>query len=117
MEEIVIFEPLYESANKGELILVNGGICHWHLRRDGDITLREIIVLPKKRNQGIGSKMLNILLRVKSVKNIIARCPRELKANEWYKKKKFILIGQQKTRTGKVVNVWQLKVGKRYEKA
>ena len=39
----MIFETLYESAQRGELLLVNGGMCHWHLRRDGQLTIREII--------------------------------------------------------------------------
>ena len=57
----MIFEPLMESGNRGELILVDGGFCHWHLRRDGQITIREIIVLPERRGQGIGTAILEQL--------------------------------------------------------
>lgn len=45
----MIFETLCESAKRDELILVDGGFCHWHLRRDGQLTIREIIVLPALR--------------------------------------------------------------------
>lgn len=29
----MIFEALFESAERGELILVDGGFCHWHSGR------------------------------------------------------------------------------------
>ena len=55
----MIFETLHESAKRGELILVDGGFCHWHLRRDGQLTIREII----STRRGAGSEMLAILKR------------------------------------------------------
>jgi hypothetical protein len=30
----MIFEALHDAAKRGELLLVSGGFCHWHLRRD-----------------------------------------------------------------------------------
>ncbi len=35
----MIFEALYESAKRGELLLVEGGMCRWHLRRDGVLVI------------------------------------------------------------------------------
>jgi len=104
----MIFQTLYESSIRGELILVDGGICHWHLRKDGQVTIREIIVLPEKQGSGIGSKILESLGRISGAKSIVVRCPSELPANYWYKKKGFRQMGEQVTRTGKKVYVWRL---------
>lgn len=57
----MIFETLHESAQRNELILVDFGLLHYHLRRDGQITIREIIVLPKFQKMGTGRFMLNRL--------------------------------------------------------
>ena len=51
------FEQLHESSNRNELILIDGGMCHWHLRRDGQLTIREII----STRPGAGSTMLDTL--------------------------------------------------------
>jgi len=100
----MIFETLYESARRGELILINGGFCHWHLRRDGQLTIREIISL----RLGAGSEMLQMLL-LQPAKSIFAKCPTDLvEANEWYKKKGFTLEATETTKTGREVNHWRL---------
>ena len=51
------FEQLYESAKRNELTLIDGGMCHWHLRRDGQLTIREIIAT----RRGAGTEILNSL--------------------------------------------------------
>lgn len=107
MVKDMIFEILNKSAIKGELILIDGGLCHWHLRRDGQITIKEIIVLPEQQRQGIGTIMLAIL-KTKGADSIFAKCPAELSANGWYEKREFILEGQQKTKSGVVLNLWRL---------
>lgn len=100
----MIFTALYESAERGELILVDGGICNWHLRRDGQITIREIISIQK----GAGSKMLGIL-KEKNASSIFAKCPIGLPANEWYKKQGFVCEGEEVTPSGSVLKLWRLK--------
>lgn len=74
----MIFETLYESSKRDELLLVDGGFCHWHLRRDGQLTIREIISL----KPGQGTLMLNIL-KSKNPVSIFAKCPVELVSNKW----------------------------------
>lgn len=101
----MIFETLYESAQKGELLLIDGGFCHWHLRRNGQLTIREIISI----RRGAGTEMLEVL-KSKGASSIFAKCPLDLPSNEWYKNKGFILEGQERTRTGKVLNLWRLKL-------
>lgn len=101
----MIFETLYESSKRGELFLIDGGFCHWHLRCDGQLTIREIIsIIP-----GTGSKMLEYL-KHKGALSIFAKCPIELESNEWYRKNGFELEGQETTKTGRKLNLWRLKL-------
>lgn len=104
----MIFETLNEAAERGELILVDSGLCHWHLRRDGQLTIREIIVLPPRQRQGVGSAMLNELKRVEGARSIFAKCPVDLAANQWYAARGFIREGAEVTRTGRELNLWRL---------
>jgi len=103
----MIFETLYESSKRGELMLVDGGMCHWHLRRDRQITIREIIsTIP-----GSGSAMLNKLVSIgneSGATSIFAKCPADLAANLWYKKRGFILIGEETTKSGRDLKLWRL---------
>ena len=101
----MIFETLHESSQKGELLLIDGGFCHWHKRRDGQITIREII----SQRPGAGSEMLTYLKSQKPL-SIFAKCPVELSANDWYKKRGFILEATSKTKTGRKLNHWRLKL-------
>jgi hypothetical protein len=99
----MIFETLYESAQRGELLLIEGGFCHWHLRRDGQLTIREIISI----RSGAGTEMLEFLKR-QSAKSIFAKCPVDLDSNSWYAKRGFDLERTETTRTGRKLNCWRL---------
>lgn len=99
----MIFETLYESAKRGELILIDGGFCHWHLRRDGQITIREVISL----RAGAGSEILEIL-KQQPAESIFAKCPADLDANRWYEKKGFTLERTEVTKTGRKLKHWRL---------
>lgn len=99
----MIFETLHESSKRGELLLIDGGMCHWHLRKDSQLTIREIIAT----EQGAGTRMLNYLLATKGANSLFAKCPAELESNEWYARKGFICIGTETTKSGKVLNLWQ----------
>lgn len=100
----MIFETLYESAVKGELILIDGGYCRWHLRRDGQITIYEII----STRRGAGSQMLDMLKEVDDAISIFARCPSDLDANKWYERKGFIMEGEQELKSGRSIINWRL---------
>lgn len=99
----MIFETLWGSSKKGELILIDGGLCHWHLRRDKQITIREII----SQRKGAGIEMLNIL-KTKGADSLFAKCPADLESNGWYKKMGFILEGTETSKSGRVINHWRL---------
>lgn len=100
----MIFEALFEASENDELMLVDGGMCHWHLRNDGQITIKEIISTRK----GAGSEMLNRLLHNPQATSIFAKCPIDLPANEWYKKRGFVLEGSEITKSQRVLNLWRL---------
>lgn len=100
----MIFETLYESAQRGELLLIDGGLCHFHLRRDNQLTIREII----STRPGAGTEMLEILKQTPGAKSIFAKCPVNLLANKWYAIKGFALEGTETTRTGRLLNYWRL---------
>lgn len=103
----MIFEILNESAERGELILVNGGLCHYHIRRDGQLTIREIIVIPEEQGKGIGKSILDSLLKMEC-SSIFAKCPADLISNGWYERMGFEKEGVSETRSGKVINHWRL---------
>jgi len=102
----MIFDALYESARRGELLLIDGGFCHWHLRRDGQLTIREII----STRRGAGSEMLVRLRQTPGAISLLAKCPADLEANAWYARRGFVLEEQVTTRTGKQLNVWRLRL-------
>lgn len=100
----MIFETLYESSQRGELLLIDGGFCHWHLRRDGQLTIREII----STRPGAGSEMLAILKQTPGAFLLFAKCPVDLPANGWYERRGFVLVGTEKTPNGRALKLWRL---------
>lgn len=106
----MIFETLMESVTRGELILVDGGLCHWHLRRDGQLTIREIIVLPDRREQGIGSAILTRLRSVPNATSIFAKCPEDLPSNGWYLRMGFECEGIEVTPGRRALKLWRLQL-------
>jgi hypothetical protein len=94
-----------EAREHEELLLIDGGMCHYHIRKDGQLTIREII----STKRGSGKKMLSELKK-NGASIILAKCPVNLESNEWYKKNGFELFGIEKTRSGKDINVWVLKL-------
>lgn len=102
----MVFEALYESMCRGELLLLDGGMCRYHLRRDGRLTIHEILVLPSRQRQGIGRRLLAILEEIPGVIELAARCPSDLPSNEWYQNQGFHLVQSTETRTGRIINLW-----------
>lgn len=110
----MIFETLNESNERGELLLVNHGVCHWHLRLDGQLTIREIIVQRGHQGRGIGRMMIERLSHdVPGALSLFAKCPAHLPANGWYERMGFVLEGTEATRTGKELNLWRKPISRR----
>ena len=99
----MIFAALVEAATKGELILCEGGMCRWHLRRDKIVVIREIIVLPEQRRQGIGRALVNAIQARNPGAVLLAKCPREYSSNSFWPRLGFVLTAQ-----GERVNEWRL---------
>lgn len=99
----MIFETLHESSQRGELLLVDGGMCHWHLRRDGQLTIREII----STRRGAGSLMLRRLEATPGATSLFAKCPADLPANEWYARRGFKHEATETTKGGRVLKCWR----------
>lgn len=100
-----MFAELLDAQNKNELILVENGISRFHIRRDGQCTIREIL----STRLGVGSAMLATIIqraKYRQCRTILARCPVEYEANAWWEKRGFILDRIETTRTGKQINVW-----------
>ncbi len=99
----MIFETLWESAQRGELLLVDDGFCHWHLRQDGQLTIYEIIAT----RRGVGSELLALLRQVPGATSLFAKCPADLAANEWYSRRGFFCEGNEVTPSGRVLKLWR----------
>jgi len=102
----MIFETLYESKKRGELLLIDGGMCHWHLRKDGQVTIREIF----STRPGAGREMVDWLKTHSRGWCLFAKCPVDLTANEFYYRLGFALEGQETTKTGRKLNLWRLQL-------
>lgn len=100
----MIFNTLYESSQRGELMLIDGGFCHFHLRRDEQLTIREII----SQRPGVGQEMLKRLCAASGATSLFAKCPAELPANDWYQRRGFEFEGEERTRNGRVLSLWRL---------
>jgi GNAT superfamily N-acetyltransferase len=101
----MIFEPLHDSNKRGELY---GAFVHWHLRRDGQITIREIMVEQGEQGQGQGRAFIERLKRVPGATSLFANCPADLPANEFYGKLGFTLEATETTQSGRLMNHWRM---------
>jgi hypothetical protein len=105
----MVFEALYEAAKENRLILVDGGMCRFHIRKDGQLTIYEIITTIK--NAGIGRFILGqlkIFAALNNAKSIFAKCPVELNANKWYQANGFKWECVEVTKSGRELNHWRL---------
>lgn len=98
-----MFEQLYDSLKRGELILLEGGFCRFHLRRDGQLTIHEILSV----RPGAGQQILE-LLKARGAARIVAKCPQDLPSNTWYARRGFRLVREEATPSGRLLNVWEL---------
>lgn len=102
----MIFVALSEASERGELLLVDGGVCRFHLRRDGVVVIRELLVLPASRRKGVGRAMVNRVRELHPTAVLRAVCPGEYEANEFWRAMGFGIVAY-KPPGGRMV-VWEL---------
>ena len=99
----MIFAALLEAAERRELILIDDGLCRWHLRKDGIVVIREILVSPWMWGHGIGRRMVDDVRAMNPGATIVAKCPVGYEANVFWRTIGFVEVG----RTDKVIE-WRL---------
>lgn len=100
----MIFVALAEAAEKGELVLLEGGMCRWHRRRDGVVVIREILVLPSVRRKGIGRALIQAVYASQGNGDRVvqAKCPAKYGSNYFWQAMGFTLLSETKG-----INLWQ----------
>lgn len=99
------------SESKLEIIK-DIGACYFHIRRDDQVTIRKLAVLPEYQKQGWGRLLIYrvICAAIESQKkSIFLKCPENLESNSFYKNIGFNLeyIEQGKN---KKINHWRLPI-------
>lgn len=98
----MLFAALSESADRGELLLTVGGLCRFHQRKDGVVTIRELLVLPECRGLGIGRDLVRSVLRRHPGQTVRARCPASYPSNGFWQHMGFHLAGEANG-----INTWE----------
>ncbi len=99
----MIFAALDEAAGRGELLLVENGLCRFHRRRDGVVVIRELLVLPEARRTGIGRMLIARVKQRFPGATIEAKCPLAYPSNGFWRKIGFTPMG-----AAKGANLWRL---------
>jgi GNAT superfamily N-acetyltransferase len=99
----MIFAAMNEAADRGELLLVEGGLCRWHRRRDGVVVIRELLVLAEERRQGIGRMLVTRVRQRNPGARVLAKCPREYPSNGFWARVGFVHVAESEG-----VNEWVL---------
>ena len=97
------FERLHQAQLTKSLLMVQGGFCHYHKRRDGQITIHVLL----SSRPGAGQEMLAQLLALGGT-FLQAVCPADLPSNAWYAKRGFVLAGAKQSSKGRQLNIWRL---------
>lgn len=106
---------LAESISREEILIVENdehviGFVHYRHRCDLQTTLYNIVVLSERRRQGIGKRLVDVLVQeAQSLGKqcIVLKCPSELPANEFYSGLGFHLW-QKEPGKQRGLNVWRL---------
>lgn len=96
------FEQMFQAMKRDNLILLDGGFCHFNHRRDNGLTIYSIF----SQRPGLGVAMLERLKLLKP-QWIRAVCPEDLESNIFYAKR-FKLLETKLSKTGRRLNVWQI---------
>ncbi len=98
----MIFVALSESAERGELFFIDGGMCRFHRRRDGVVVIRELLVLPAGRGAGVGRRLVEMVRAKHPGATLRALCPKEYASNGFWRHMGFASAGATER-----ANVWE----------
>lgn len=97
---------LYVERRSGEVV---GAALANHCVRKPQTTLYELAVLPEYRRQGIATELIDKLARESPHNKVIAKCPAELPANEFYRTTGWEQIGSEDGKN-RELNVWEYSI-------
>lgn len=99
------------AMKQGQLLVARcgalvGGFIHFHLRRDGVVTIYDVAVSPLVRRQGIGKMLVETVAALSPVGKVKLKCTTTNPANLFYKRCGFTLLGTEPS-TNTTLNVWE----------
>lgn len=97
---------LYTVERDGAVV---GAALANHCVRKPQTTLYELAVLPECRREGIGTELIHRLARDSPHEKIIAKCPEELPANEFYESGGWERIDREDGKN-RALNVWEYRI-------
>lgn len=104
---------LLESFSRKELLTIGKkAFCHFHLRRDLQLTIYELGVRPENQGEGLGGQIIEkMIVKGKKVGAtcLLAKCPIDLKSNGFYQAQGFKKVRVEQGRVRKL-NVWVLEL-------
>lgn len=111
----VLLPSLHKRIEEGEMLIAEQdgapiGFIDYHFRRDRQVTLYHILVVPAARRQGVGRTLLaglEAVARASSAERILLKCPVDLPANAFYQRYGFRLEEKLNGRK-RALNVWVL---------
>ncbi len=114
----MIFVILNQAAEDKELLLVDGGLCHFSQKKNGTVSIHEIIVLPSHRRKGIAQSLVQRVRDMHPGCKMRALCPVEYDSNKFWKSigcEHKGIIKSEGTETRKQMNVWELEAEEQLE--
>lgn len=99
-------KDLYTEERNGEIV---GAALANHCVQKPQTTLYELAVLPEYRREGIGTSLIEKIARRSPHEKIIAKCPIDLSANNFYKSTGWDLVDVE-SGMGRALNVWRYNI-------
>lgn len=99
-------EDLYTVEQDGQIV---GAALGNHCVQKPQTTLYEIAVLPEYRRGGIGTELIDRMVRDSPHDKIIAKCPEDLPANEFYESLGWVRVNRDEGKN-RALNVWEYQI-------
>ncbi|MCC5641088.1 GNAT family N-acetyltransferase [Nostoc sp. CHAB 5844] len=102
------FTSIFELSESQIELIEEVGACYYHIRKDEQVTIRKLAVLPEHQRQGWGRLLIyRVICRaIEGGKtSIFLKCPADLSANNFYKNLGFELETTEQDRT-RPLNHW-----------